>query len=90
MPSLYGPRKQEVIEKYRIHEQDTGSAEVQVALISERINDLSRHFEFHKKDHSSRRGLLKLVGNRRRLLNYLKSQNREKYLKLIEQLGIRK
>lgn len=88
--SLYGPRKQEVIGKYRVHEQDTGSAEVQVALISERINDLSRHFESHKKDHSSRRGLLKMVGNRRRLLSYLKNQNREKYLKLIEQLGIRK
>lgn len=90
MSSLYGPRKQEVIGKYRVHEQDTGSAEVQVALISARINDLSQHFETHKKDHSSRRGLLKLVGNRRRLLSYLKNQNREKYLQLIEQLGIRK
>ncbi len=87
--SLYGARKQEVIGKFKVHDKDTGSTEVQVALISERINDLSKHFETHKKDHSSRRGLLKLVGQRRRLLNYLKTNNKDKYLKLIEVLGIR-
>jgi len=88
--SLYGQKKKEVIGKHRTHESDTGSPEVQVALLSERINELSKHFETHKKDHSSRRGLLKMVGQRRRLLGYLKSTSKERYLKLIEVLGIRK
>ena len=88
--SLHGVRKQEVIGKFRQHEGDTGSPEVQIALISERITELTKHFEIHKKDHSSRRGLLKLVGHRRRLLTYLKNNNKQGYLKLIEELGIRK
>lgn len=88
--SLYGPRKQEVISKHRIHDKDTGSPEVQIAIISTRISDLARHFEVHKKDNSSRRGLLKLVGQRRRLLDYLKQSDKGRYSKLIGELGIRK
>lgn len=88
--SLHGAKKQEVIGKFRQHESDTGSPEVQIALISARIGELTKHFETHKKDHSSRRGLLKLVGHRRRLLKYVKDKNKTGYLKLIEELGIRK
>lgn len=88
--SIYGQRKKDVISKHRIHDKDTGSPEVQVAIISERITDLAKHFEAHKKDHSSRRGLLKLVGQRRRLLNYLKNSDKDRYTKLIGELGIRK
>lgn len=88
--SLYGPKKQEVIGKFRTHATDTGSAEVQVALLSTRINELSKHFDAHKKDHSSRRGLIIMVGQRRRLLTYLKRSNKDSYLKLIGELGIRK
>ena len=88
--SLYGPKKQEVISKFQTHEKDTGSAEVQVAILSTRILDLSKHFDAHKKDNGSRRGLLKMVGRRRRLLTYLKRSNKDSYLKLIEELGIRK
>lgn len=87
---LYGAKKQEVIHHFRIHDKDTGSADVQIAMLSQRINDLAKHFEMHKKDHSSRRGLLKLVGQRRRLLNYLKNRSQERYSKLVEELGIRK
>ena len=83
-------QKHEMIEKFRIHQGDTGSPEVQVALLTRRINDLTEHFKIHKKDHSSRRGLLKLVGQRRRLLDYLKIKNRDRYARLIEELGIRK
>jgi len=83
-------QKLEMIEKFRIHQGDTGSPEVQVALLTRRINDLTEHFKIHKKDHSSRRGLLKLVGQRRRLLDYLKAKNRDRYTRLIEELGIRK
>lgn len=83
-------KKQEVIDQYRIHEKDTGSPEVQIALLSERINYLTQHFKLHKKDHSSRRGLLKLVGQRRRLLDYLKSSDVERYRTVIDRLGIRK
>jgi small subunit ribosomal protein S15 len=83
-------QKHEMIEKFRIHQGDTGSPEVQVALLTRRINDLTEHFKVHKKDHSSRRGLLKLVGQRRRLLDYLKIKNRDRYSRLIEELGIRK
>lgn len=82
--------KTEMIEKFRVHQSDTGSPEVQIALLTNRINSLSEHFKLHKKDHSSRRGLLKLVGQRRRLLTYLKSKNRDRYSRLIEVLGIRK
>ena len=83
-------RKAAVVAQYRTHETDTGSPEVQVALISERINQLTDHFKTHKKDHHSRRGLLKLVGQRRRLLDYLKNKDTARYKKLIEGLGIRK
>jgi small subunit ribosomal protein S15 len=82
--------KQELVTKYRTHEKDTGSPEVQVALLSERINHLTEHFKIHKKDHHGRRGLLKIVGHRRRLLDYLKSKDLNRYKKLIEGLGIRK
>jgi small subunit ribosomal protein S15 len=83
-------RKTEVIDSYRTHEGDTGSPEVQVALLSERINYLTEHFKAHAKDHHSRRGLLKLVGQRRRLLDYLKRKDTDRYADLIKRLGIRK
>lgn len=83
-------QKQSIINNYKIHETDTGSPEVQIALLSERINYLSEHFKIHKHDHHSRRGLLKLVSQRRKLLDYLKHINRERYGKLIERLGLRK
>jgi small subunit ribosomal protein S15 len=83
-------RKKSVIEKYKSHEKDTGSPEVQIALLTERITHLTEHFKVHAKDHHSRRGLLKLVGKRRRLLDYLKSKRLEAYRDLIKQLGIRK
>ncbi|HXK60696.1 MAG TPA: 30S ribosomal protein S15 [Acidobacteriota bacterium] len=82
--------KSGVIANYRLHEADTGSPEVQVALLSERISYLTEHFKTHKKDHHSRRGLLKLVGQRRRLLDYLKRTNFNRYKDLIDRLGIRK
>lgn len=88
--SLQAERKASLVTKYRTHEKDTGSPEVQVALLSERITYLTEHFKTHKKDHHSRRGLLKLVGQRRRLLDYLKSKDANRYKKLIEGLGIRK
>ena len=83
-------RKQQVIDEYKLHEGDTGSPEVQVALLSERIIYLTEHFKTHKKDHASRRGLLMLVGQRRRLLDYLKKTEISRYRALIERLGIRK
>jgi small subunit ribosomal protein S15 len=82
--------KQRVIEDYRLHERDSGSPEVQVALLTNRITELTDHFKTHIKDHHSRRGLLKLVGRRRRLLDYLKGQDVERYRATIERLGIRK
>ena len=82
--------KTDIIGKYRRDKSDTGSPEVQVALLSERITYLTEHFKTHAKDHHSRRGLLKLVGQRRRLLDYLKSKNTERYTELIRSLGIRK
>ena len=82
--------KANLIEKYRIKESDTGSPEVQVALLSERINYLNEHFSVHRKDHASRRGLLMMVGKRRRLLEYLKRVDTERYKRVIERLGIRK
>lgn len=86
-----GPaRKKDIIDKFRSHESDTGSAEVQIALLSARINHLTEHFKTHMKDHHSRRGLLKLVGRRRRLLDYLKSKDVERYRSVIKELGIRK
>ena len=83
-------RKKDVITKFATHQGDTGSPEVQVALLSERINYLTEHFKTHAKDHHSRRGLLKLVSQRRRLLDYLKRKNLERYRSLINGLGIRK
>jgi small subunit ribosomal protein S15 len=83
-------RKAALMTQYKRHEKDTGSPEVQVALLSERIGQLTEHFKTHKKDHHSRRGLLKLVGQRRRLLDYLKEKDAIRYKKLIEGLGIRK
>lgn len=83
-------RKTEVISSFRTHGTDTGSPEVQVALLSERIAYLTEHFKTHAKDHHSRRGLLKLVGQRRRLLDYLKRKDTDKYAELIRKLGIRK
>ncbi len=82
--------KKEIIERFKLHGSDTGSPEVQIALLSARINYLTEHFKVHKKDHSSRRGLLKLVGQRRRLLDYLKGQDIERYRSIIKELGIRK
>ena len=83
-------RKQNIIEAFKVHNSDTGSPEVQVALLTERINYLTEHFKTHKKDHHSRRGLLKLVAQRRKLLDYLKTTDRQRYEKLIERLGLRK
>lgn len=82
--------KQEIINQYKTHESDTGSPEVQIAILSARINYLTEHFKTHNKDHHSRRGLLKLVGQRRKLLDYLKTSDKERYEKLIERLGLRK
>ena len=83
-------RKTGIIGDYKMHDGDTGSPEVQVALLSDRINYLTEHFKTHAKDHHSRRGLLKLVGQRRRLLDYLKSKDSGRYAALIQRLGIRK
>lgn len=82
--------KTELIQKFKTHEGDTGSPEVQVALLTRRISYLTEHFKSHKKDHSSRRGLLKMVGQRRRLLDYLKKNSLPRYQKLIGELGLRK
>lgn len=83
-------RKQNVITNYRKHDKDTGSPEVQIALLSERIGELTKHFKTHQKDHASRRGLLMLVSKRRRLLDYLKQYDSERYQEVIARLGIRK
>lgn len=88
--SVVAEQKAAIVEKFRQHEKDTGSPEVQVALLSERITQLTEHFKTHKKDHHSRRGLLKMVGQRRRLLDYLKHKDPQRYKKLIDSLGIRK
>jgi len=82
--------KSTLIARYQVHPKDTGSPEVQIAVLSERINYLNEHFRVHRKDHSSRRGLLIMVGKRRRLLEYLKRRDSERYKKVIERLGIRK
>ena len=83
-------RKQEIIEKYRRDEKDTGSSEVQIALLTERINELTEHLKVHVKDNHSRRGLLKMVGKRRNLLNYLSKKDIQRYRDIIEKLGLRK
>ena len=82
--------KQELIETYRVHETDTGSPEVQIAILTERINDVNEHLNENKNDHHSRRGLLKMVGQRRRLLDYLIKKDITRYRAIIEKLGIRK
>ncbi|MFO0619635.1 MAG: 30S ribosomal protein S15 [Polyangiaceae bacterium] len=87
---LHSDKKTTIIEKFRVHEGDTGSPEVQVAILSERINSLTEHFKTHKKDHHSRRGLLKLVSQRRRQLDYLKRFDIERYRVLIGKLNLRK
>jgi small subunit ribosomal protein S15 len=89
MPLAIGA-KQGVIDKHRLHEKDTGSAEVQIALLSQRIEYLTEHFKVHKKDHHSRRGLLQLVSQRRRLLNYLKKSNIQRYSGIVSALSLRK
>ena len=83
-------RKKNIIEDYKMHPSDTGSPEVQIALLSERIAYLTDHFKSHKKDHHSRRGLLKLVGQRRQVLNYLKRKNIDRYNTVVERLGLRR
>ncbi len=88
--ALTKDRKTDIIGSYKTHTEDTGSPEVQVALLSERINYLTEHFKTHAKDHHSRRGLLKLVGQRRSLLDYLKRKDSDRYAELIRRLGIRK
>jgi len=88
--SIVQEKKKELIGEYRTHEHDTGSPEVQIALLSERIRYLTEHFKVHKRDHHSRRGLLKLVGQRRRLLNYLKDNKVDRYRTIIDKLGLRK
>jgi small subunit ribosomal protein S15 len=83
-------KRKTIIGDYQLHEKDTGSSEVQIALLSARIEYLTEHFKSHKKDHHSRRGLLKLVGQRRRLLNYIKDNDVERYRNIIKRLGLRK
>ncbi|HEY3313736.1 MAG TPA: 30S ribosomal protein S15 [Bacillota bacterium] len=83
-------KKQAIIDQYRLHDKDTGSPEVQIAILTERINYLTEHLREHKKDHHSRRGLLKMVGQRRALLNYLRESEVERYRKIVERLGLRK
>jgi small subunit ribosomal protein S15 len=88
--TLKKEKKNEIVSEFQKHESDTGSPEVQIALLSERIRELTEHFKIHKKDHHSRRGLLKLVGQRRRLLDYLKRRDFARYKEVIDRLGIRK
>lgn len=83
-------QKKTIIEKYKLHDSDTGSPEVQIAILTERINYLTQHLQTHKKDHHSRRGLLKMVGQRRAMLNYLKKKDFDRYRDLIEKLGLRR
>jgi small subunit ribosomal protein S15 len=87
---LEATKKTDIIQKFRTHESDTGSPEVQIAILSERIGELTEHFKTHKKDHGSRRGLLMLVSKRRRLLDYLKTSDSDRYREVIGKLGIRK
>lgn len=88
--SIDKTKKQQVIQKYKTHDKDTGSSHVQIAVLTERINNLGEHFKSHVKDHHSRRGLLKLVSQRRKLLDYLKREDQAEYYKLIENLDLRK
>lgn len=88
--TLSKDEKQDIIKKFQVHEKDSGSPEVQIALLTERIKQLTGHFQVHKKDYHSRRGLLKLVGQRRRLLDYLKSKRIDKYREVVKELGLRR
>ena len=88
--ALAQEKKKEIMDQFKTHEKDTGSPEIQIALLSERIRYLTEHFKAHKRDHHSRRGLLKLVGQRRRLLNYLKENKLDRYRIVIDKLGLRK
>jgi small subunit ribosomal protein S15 len=88
--ALTKERKEEIINKFKIHEGDTGSPEVQIALLTERLNELGDHFQKHDKDHHSRRGLLKIVGRRRRLLDYLKKKDMARYQRILEALNLRR
>lgn len=87
--TLLQARKQEIISDYQVHDTDTGSADLQIAMLTERINRLSAHLQKNKKDYSSRRGLLKMIGHRKRLMAYLQKQDSERYRALIQKLGIR-
>lgn len=87
---MFKEKKQEIIETHKLHDGDTGSPEVQIAILTERINHLNEHLKINKKDHHSRRGLLKMVGARRGLLNYLQKKNIERYRAIIEKLNLRK
>ncbi|MGE5589048.1 MAG: 30S ribosomal protein S15 [Bacillota bacterium] len=88
--SLSTEKKKSIIDQFKTHEGDTGSPEVQIAILTERINYLTEHLKLHKKDHHSRRGLLMMVGQRRGLLNYLRDKNVERYRAVVEKLGLRK
>jgi len=88
--TITAEKKQEIINKFKMHETDTGSTEVQIAILTERINHLTEHLKTHKKDHHSRRGLLKMVGQRRGLLNYLKKSSFDRYRRIIDALGLRR
>ena len=88
--ALTADQKKDIITKYKLHDQDSGSAEVQIALLTERIRQLTEHFQVHSKDHASRRGLLKLVGRRRKLLDYLKNKKVDNYRALLKELNLRK
>ncbi|TCS82989.1 30S ribosomal protein S15 [Tepidibacillus fermentans] len=88
--ALSQERKQQLINEFKVHETDTGSPEVQIAILTEKINYLNEHLRVHKKDHHSRRGLLKMVGQRRNLLNYLKDKDIQRYRELIDKLGLRR
>jgi len=88
--TLFKDKKVEIIEKYKLHDKDSGSPEVQIALLTERINHLTEHLKIHKKDHHSRRGLLMMVGQRRRLLNYLTDNDIKRYRSIVERLGLRR
>ncbi len=87
---LTNEKKKEIVEKYQVHESDTGSPEVQIALLTERISYLTEHFREHKHDHHSRRGLMKMIGHRRSLLNYLRKKDVNRYRELIQSLGLRR
>ncbi|OEG00447.1 30S ribosomal protein S15 [Vulcanibacillus modesticaldus] len=88
--ALTQERKQQIIDEFKVHENDTGSPEVQIAILTEKINYLNEHLRVHKKDHHSRRGLLKMVGQRRNLLSYLKAKDIQRYRELINKLGLRR